>query len=409
MQQKQSHKAATGHASSPAPQPRHRRLASLALSGGLLALLAGCGGSSEVSTPARKPEPITPVPVTPEPAKPSGIEVTNFSDRETLRYSLPVLVGRVNADVKTIELVAANKSYVADVVDGNFKAIIPLRFGSNDITLKAGDRSTHIQLNYLAADNPKKVRMMYAIAADDDGHFMAEPGMPNSIEEAKTRLALQALLMQSATAEMMYKGAKQRVTYALVEDGNGNPIVSTLRLPLTRAQLHAKTDEQLYDVVADALRAANLPGNAKNMVTMGFSDYRQGKFLGHAALGIDNLGIFGGLHLYACPARLDQLSASFSNARKIDSNVLPDDSGGRESYWAQCATGMGASLHELGHTFDLEHTPTGIMSRGFDNFNRLFMLREPNFAPVLTTPNEGGAVWDPVSYKVLLRSEWFKK
>ena len=36
------------------------------------------------------------------------------------------------------------------------------------------------------------------------------------------------------------------------------------------------------------------------------------------------------------------------------------------------STGLGASLHELGHTFDLAHTPTGIMSRGFDDIYRTF-------------------------------------
>ena len=43
----------------------------------------------------------------------------------------------------------------------------------------------------------------------------------------------------------------------------------------------------------------------------------------------------------------------------------------REYYWANYATGLGASLHELGHTFDLAHTPTGIMARGFDDLHKV--------------------------------------
>ncbi|MFZ6876501.1 hypothetical protein ACO0LF_31005 [Undibacterium sp. Di27W] len=371
----------------------------------LLALLAGCGGSSGEATTAPKPEPVQPV----KPSKPASINVSNFKDNDTIRYSLPILAGTVSSEVKSVSITTTEKVYVADVVEGNFKAVIPLHVGANDISFSAGGQSGNIRINYVAADNPKKVRMMYAIAADDDGRFVAEAGMPNSMEDAKTRIALQALLMQSATAEMLYKGASQRVTYALVEDGYGKPIISTLRLPLTRAQLYAKTDNEIYQAIANALQAEPASSNFKNMVTMGFSSYQNGKIVGHAALGGGNLGIFGSLHLYACPASLDQLSASFGNAKKIDALVLPDDSGNRETYWAQCATGMGASLHELGHTFDLEHTPTGIMSRGFDNFNRLFMLREPGFAPVLTTQNEGGAVWDPISIPTLVNSAWFKR
>lgn len=46
----------------------------------------------------------------------------------------------------------------------------------------------------------------------------------------------------------------------------------------------------------------------------------------------------------------------------------------RGSYWANYATGLGASMHELGHCFDLAHTPGGIMGRGFDDFNCVFSL-----------------------------------
>ncbi|CAE1320900.1 unnamed protein product [Acanthosepion pharaonis] len=52
-----------------------------------------------------------------------------------------------------------------------------------------------------------------------------------------------------------------------------------------------------------------------------------------------------------------------------------DDSAYREYYWANYATGLGASLHELGHTFDLAHTKTGIMARGFDDIHRVFTVQ----------------------------------
>jgi len=72
--------------------------------------------------------------------------------------------------------------------------------------------------------------------------------------------------------------------------------------------------------------------------------------------------------------------------------------------WANFATTLGATLHEIGHCFGLPHTthghfssflsdlyfvelkkanhdllPKSIMLRGFDNFNRWAMITEPGF------------------------------
>lgn len=47
----------------------------------------------------------------------------------------------------------------------------------------------------------------------------------------------------------------------------------------------------------------------------------------------------------------------------------------RGTYGGCFATTLGAVCHELGHTFDLGHTPDGIMGRGFDNVNLVFTVQ----------------------------------
>lgn len=47
-------------------------------------------------------------------------------------------------------------------------------------------------------------------------------------------------------------------------------------------------------------------------------------------------------------------------------------------------------MHELGHCFDLAHTPKGIMGRGFDDFNCVFTLwKNPPQHPVDKENNPG--------------------
>ena len=57
----------------------------------------------------------------------------------------------------------------------------------------------------------------------------------------------------------------------------------------------------------------------------------------------------------------------------------------RQFYWANYSTGLGASLHELGHTFDLGHTSEGIMARGFDDLYRMFLV-DPWIPPLRSRP-----------------------
>lgn len=372
-------------------------------------MLAACGGGSiDAPTNVTTVVPDATV-VTGNTTLVNGLAINNFTNNETISYPLPILYGLTNPELTSVQVALNGQNYQAEVVSGVFKLPILLRGGINEMTITTGSTSNRFTLNYQASTNPKKVKMMVAIPADEDGRFLAEPGVDNSLETAKQKLKVEAWLMQSATAEMMYKAGKSHMTYNLMMDADGTPLIETLRLPLSKAELLKKTGNELYDLIAATIRANAYDANVKYMVTMSFSSYSDGQVTGHTALGGGYLGVFGALHLHTCPTSLSQVNSAFMNTQAIDTKFFPDDSNGRMTYWANCATGMGASLHELGHTFDLPHTPTGIMSRGFDNFNRLFMLREPGVVPALTRDKEAGAIWDPASVTILLTSEWIKK
>ncbi len=332
-------------------------------------------------------------------------ELLNFKSDETISYKLPILFGRCPIGDTELNLEVAGKTYTWPLSEGYFKGAVLLNKGSNEIRLDSNSKTTYTTLRYEPSTNPKKVQMVYAIAANDDGHYLAAAGEVNDMESAKQRLMLQSLMMQSATAEMMFKSTGKHDTYTLVEDENEQPIINVFQVTQTRETLYAMDGNEIYHSILDQLKTEAQDAN-KYMVTMGFSSYANGKTLAHTALGGGNLALFGSLHLHTCPQTLDDITTSFSDTTWIDTNILPDDSNGRGTYWANCATGMGASLHELGHTFGLPHTGYGIMFRGFDHFNRLFMINEPGYAFAITRDQEFDAVWHPSSLSILLKSPW---
>lgn len=69
------------------------------------------------------------------------------------------------------------------------------------------------------------------------------------------------------------------------------------------------------------------------------------------------------------------------------------------------STTLGSALHELCHLFDLGHTETGIMGRGFDNVYKVFTLNalEKKTYPILKNRLEDDQTHWTESCTVLLR------
>jgi hypothetical protein len=95
---------------------------------------------------------------------------------------------------------------------------------------------------------------------------------------------------------------------------------------------------------------------------------------GYVALGGGGLGLFGTASLWTWPTHLAKVQARLLNEEKIDSRILMDDSAYRGTIGGMFATSLGSVLHELGHCFDLGHSPTGVMSRGFDDLDLYLTL-----------------------------------
>ena len=342
--------------------------------------------------------------------------IDNVAATETVRYELPILRGSTLRNATSVRVHRGATTHSFPVADGRFKALTLLRPGENWVTLEVeydGRRGyTHLELDYAPQTNPRKVRMVYAVASDGDGRFDAPFGEPNDLASAKRRLAFSGRLLQALLADRMHAANLGRHTFDLVRDVAHEPEVHVWRTSATAAQWHAMDGMQMWSWIWGHMNELPSCGDCKTVIVLGMTRYDavNDRALAHTALGGGGVALFGSATLHTFAENLDQLVARLEDTRDVTTLQprLFDDSGFRRTMWANYATGLGAILHEVAHAFDLPHAVDygDIVNRGFDHVNRLMMPREPASAttpaipqilvqhePIFSTPNIGRLRW----------------
>jgi hypothetical protein len=311
-----------------------------------------------------------------------GIAVENLEPGETVPHDLVVLQGRIDdtgTDKLTVEL--SGKTTEWPVAGGRFRALALLAQGPNQLKLRAGEHALDLALVYTPPTNPRFIRFVYLVAADGDGSFGGADGQPLPQAAALARMQVNARLMQTFTAETLKRAGMGRRSFRLARDANHEPIVEVFRSKLTNAQARGMDGNVLWSAFYSELGALPDRANSLDVAVMSMSQYQPATktTLAHTALGGGRLGLFGSGTLYAHAATLDEVPAKFADATLVDTTKVRDDSAGRGSAWANYATGLGATEHEMGHCLSLPHPANrqGFMSRAFDHFNRTFAIVEP--------------------------------
>lgn len=390
----------------------------------------------------------------------ASIVVENLRERESVGYPLVLLEGHVclatsrdsvggdrplpancflDARVRGVD-----KSWRWPVArrSGAFKAFVLLPHpGEFAIALRleepACERVFHVA--YAPPAVPKyTVRFYYQKcddATDSARGFDAPSGVDASDAAAIAKIQTAALLMQTATAEMLHASGLGRRSFAL-EFEDGLPAVRLLRSSFSNSTARSIRDQELIQRVRQDIEALGFDSDQerefKHAVILGCSIYNPEtrKAEGHTALGGGKVGIFGSCGLHTWPSQLEELNACCLNNTKIDTTRLLDDSCYRGTFWANFATGIGAFLHELGHTFGLGHAESGIMARGFDDMNKLFSVYEIsasspangyirnrkdrsrhgfldlNYEQISEVAQRGGAHWNLGSAALLTHCPW---
>lgn len=340
------------------------------------------------------------------------VEITNFQNGETIRYPLAFLEGTL-ADEQAQAVQVINRSSDRDTRElnglahqGRFKALAELVEGENRLIIRSGDAATELTLYYKPQTNPHYVRAVFL--TDNTGDTTYQTPVENDAQDYEGKFDTALKLMQTFTAEWMNRRGYGRRTFNLELDENGDVVVHVVRLPKAAADYYKGGAGRLVHLSAVAIDKSIPDPNATNLVMIAFSrfDPETRKNMAYTALGGGNIALFGGSCMYSWPNRLTDAQAAFRDATPINTKLFATDSVGRNVFWANSATTIGAALHELGHCFALPHTTFkhDIMTRGIDRLNRFFTFVEPPHAkrdkPYQFHDDEI-ACWSPVSAAAL--------
>lgn len=342
----------------------------------------------------------------------SPITIDNLKAGDVYRYPVISVRGETQADSLTLGL-SDHDQHAAEVVGGKFIGLIELKPGANTVFLKSGGKTLKTKVFYQRMTTPYKVHAVWYVSSDEGSDYpYAKPGEKQKLNE---KLDTMLKMMQTFTAEAMDSAGYGKKTFALDTDKNGKVIVTIVKANKTGAELRVEDADKTWGEGYDIIKKIFDENTQKYAALMAFSrwDTTTKKGLGAFALGGGAQAMMYGGTVSLYPNSIDEVQSAFSDTTFIDPEKTYEDSAFRKTRWANVSTAFGAFLHELGHTFGLPHCADrfGIMSRGFDHFNRRFMLVEPfvygqtqgaEFAP------DQIARWDAFHASRLNWSPWFQ-
>jgi len=346
------------------------------------------------------------------------IRLGNYSGGETIRYTVPLIRGTL-ADAEETVVTLLNTTSTRETREmkgiaykGQFKVLAELLPGENKLVLKAGKHEFPFTLNYKAQTNPYYVRCIYL--TDNTCATEYQTPLENDAQDYASKLDTCLKTMQCFTAERMNDLGFGRATFNLELDDNGKVKVYVYKCPAPAETYYKMNDQAWYSNINSRLEKQYPTKFAKNFVVAAYTrfDPATQKVMAHTALGGGGQALFGSGDMFTWPRKLSDVQNAFMDTTAIDPKKVFSDSVGRHAFWAAASTTIGACLHELGHTFGLPHSrePADIMTRGIDQFNRVFTfvdaISATNKQPI-AFGTKGIACFPPISAAALAPCRWF--
>lgn len=353
----------------------------------------------------------------PAPSRPT-IRPANYQEGQIVRHPVPLIRGELDdAGLTTVTAVNTTSDRPTREINGlahrgRFKVLTELLPGENRLLIRAGKAEVPLTLIYRPQTTRYIVRCIYL--TDNSGNTAYQSPLENDPQDYAAKLDTAMKLLQTFTAERNYDLGFGRRTFKLELDSGGRVKVHLFKCAEEAEHYYALEDGEWWGRMAQELEEKHPTRFGKNVAIAAYTrfDPATGKARGHTALGGGGLALFGSGNLFTWPSRLQDVQSAFMDARVLDPAKVFSDSAFRHTHWGAASTTMGATLHELAHTFGLPHTrePMDIMTRGFDQFNRVFTFMDPPSAgrsEPFEFPDDEVACFPPISATALLPCRWF--
>ncbi|WP_195573805.1 discoidin domain-containing protein [Paenibacillus sp. 1001270B_150601_E10] len=341
------------------------------------------------------------------------VEVTNFTNNETIHYSFPLIRGIVSdtsATTITLTNTSSNRStkvIQGQVHQGRFKVFADLIPGENNLVIQNGTKQTTLTLNYEPNTSNAVTRIFWYVPSDGNTQYQTQ--LANDPQNYEAKLSTYMKVIQSFTADSMNNNGYGRKTFNL----EMNQLTGKVEVHVLKSQHPASyyyntsyNKDDLYGEVASLIPAQYPQAGTKNLAFVGFSKYDAAAqyMYAHIALGGGDYGVFGGSTVWLFPNDETEVLSKFADLGPVDPAFVGEPA---TTVQKAISIGYGAALHELGHAFGLPHEggPNSIMLRGFDWLHRFFVLKDAD--GYVFNENELPA-WDPVSAITLNNSPFFK-
>lgn len=314
------------------------------------------------------------------PAPPQGSYVTVTTPAQ-LRYNFPVHAS------------------------GRFKVVAPLVPGPNALHFNVGGVTADHMLAYEPQPNNPAIDLV--IVAGRDSPLRFDDVRPTTLDDAVRRYRMAAYLWQAYTSEQMTRHGFGPRTFQFTEErgndttvgppGSPGPQASVAKITVVRSKRtmaeirntnlaqqnkHAQSKESLFDIAGNAVKEApefsgdKLKGRQFVALIIDATHTRDGLITGHAALG-GNIGgnpfaIFGSHTCFSWPTCVDEIPQAFLSQQPVDTRYCGIDCEGKV-YGMAANVGIGAMMHEVGHSLGSPHQSSGVMLRDYTRLHKSFL------------------------------------